>query len=46
MRFSVKKQHDAEIIGYIYRPYIVRNGRIIYPKRAKVFRIPIYAERK
>ena len=28
-------------IMYIFRPYITKKGKRIYPKRAKVFKIPI-----
>lgn len=27
---------------YIFRRYITKNGRRIYPKNGKAFRIPIY----
>ncbi|MGA9363779.1 MAG: hypothetical protein WBW16_05355 [Bacteroidota bacterium] len=26
---------------YIFCAYVVRNGKVIYPKNAKVFRIPL-----
>ena len=26
---------------FIYRAYVVRNGKVIYPKKAKALRIPI-----
>lgn len=26
---------------YIYRPYITKNGIRIYPKKGKVFKIPV-----
>lgn len=36
------KYIQATIVRYIYRPYIRRSGRIIYPRNAKVFRFPVY----
>lgn len=38
MSSNVQKNEDQE---YIYRPYIVKNGVRIYPKKAKVFKIPV-----
>ncbi len=26
---------------YIFRPYITKNGKRIYPKHSKVFKIPV-----
>lgn len=34
----MKKSHNVE---YIFRPYITKNGKRIYPKKSKVFKIPI-----
>lgn len=31
---------------FVYCPYIVKNGKVIYPKKAKVFKIPIYRTKK
>lgn len=36
-----QKDGEEHTVRYIYRPYITRNGRRVYPRRAKVFRIPI-----
>lgn len=36
------KKVKKRIVGYIFRPYITKNGVKIYPKKAKVFRIPVY----
>ena len=36
-----KKEEKKEIQEYIFRPYITRNGVRIYPKNAKMFKIPI-----
>ena len=33
---------QEHIVGFIFRPYFVRNGNIYRPKRAKVFRIPVF----
>ena len=37
----IGKFTQEHIVGYIFRPYFVRKGRIYRPRRAKVFRIPI-----
>lgn len=29
-----------ETVEYIYCPYIIRNGKKIFPKKSKVFRFP------
>lgn len=34
----MKKSEDVE---YIFRPYITKNGKRIYPKKAKFFKIPV-----
>ena len=34
-----KKKNDKK--DYIFRPYITKNGIRIYPKNAKVFKIPV-----
>ncbi len=34
-----KSRKDAQ--GYIFRRYITKNGIRIYPKNAKVFKIPV-----
>lgn len=31
----------TEVVGYIYRKYITKNGKRIYPKNGKCFKIPI-----
>lgn len=36
-----KKENDDEIVEYIFRPYITKNGIRIYPKNGKLFKIPI-----
>lgn len=36
-----KKEKDYEIVEYIFRPYITKNGIRIYPKNGKLFKIPI-----
>jgi hypothetical protein len=36
-----KKEKDEEVIDYIFRPYITKNGVRIYPKNGKLFKIPI-----
>ena len=36
-----KKEKDDEIVEYIFRPYITKNGIWIYPKNGKLFKIPI-----
>ena len=33
-----KKEENKK---YIFRPYITRNGIRIYPKKGKVFKIPV-----
>ena len=30
----------GEAVEYIYSPYIIRNGKKIFPKKSKVFRFP------
>lgn len=39
-----KKEKDDEIVEYIFRPYITKNGVRIYPKNGKLFKIPIKKE--
>ena len=34
-----EKGNDMQV--YIYRRFITRNGKRIYPKRAKAFKIPV-----
>lgn len=36
-----KNEKDDEIVAYIFRPYITKNGIRIYPKNGKLFKIPI-----
>ena len=36
-----KKPKSENETGYIYRRYIMKNGKRVYPKNAKVFKIPI-----
>lgn len=36
-----KKEKDEEVIEYIFRPYITKNGVRIYLKNSKYFKIPI-----
>lgn len=36
-------QEREDGVQYIYCPYIRKNGKIIYPKHSKVFRIPVKA---
>ena len=36
-----KKEKDDEIVEYIFRPYITKNGIRIYPKNSKFLKIPI-----
>lgn len=36
-----KKEKADEIVEYIFRPYITKNGIRIYPKNGKLFKIPI-----
>ncbi len=37
-----KKEHaTSNSVGYIFCKYIKRNGKVIYPKNATCFRIPI-----
>jgi len=37
------KKTAKKVLRWIFRPYItLKNGRVIYPKHARVFRIPIY----
>lgn len=31
---------------YIYCKYIIKNGKVIYPKNAKVFKIPLSSLKK
>ena len=38
---SEKKEKPSKEQFFIFRKYITRNGKRIYPKSAKVFRIPI-----
>ncbi len=33
---------EARVIRWVYARYVRRNGRIIYPRNAKVFRFPVY----
>ena len=33
---------EARVVRYVYAPYVKRFGRIIYPRKAKVFRFPVY----
>lgn len=33
---------QARVVRWVYTKYINRNGRIIYPRNAKVFRFPVY----
>jgi len=40
MAQATKKSH-ADTEEYIFCKYVVRNGKVIYPKKAKVFRIPL-----
>ena len=37
MKESTSQREEQE---YVYCAYIVRNGQVIYPKRAKYFRFP------
>ena len=32
----------ARVIRWVYARYVRRNGRVIYPRNAKVFRFPVY----
>lgn len=32
--------------GFVFCKYVVRNGKTIYPKKAKVFRIPLSSFKK
>lgn len=36
---NLQKNEDNQ--EYIFRPYYVKNGVRIYPKKAKVFKIPV-----
>lgn len=38
---SEKNPKEQGSKGFIYRRYIVKNGRRIYPKKAKAFKIPV-----
>ena len=33
---------QARVIRWVYARYVRRNGRVIYPRNAKVFRFPVY----
>ena len=33
---------QARVLRWVYTPYVRRNGRIVYPRNAKVFRFPVY----
>lgn len=35
----MKKENQKQ--KYIFRPYITKNGKRIYPKNSKVFKIPV-----
>lgn len=37
----MKEEKKPKKLEYIYRRYIIRNGIKIYPKNAKVFKIPV-----
>lgn len=39
----IETQTREEGVLYIYCRYIRKNGKIIYPKHSKVFRIPVKA---
>jgi hypothetical protein len=34
------KNKTSNNSGWVYTPYVTRNGKRIYPKNAKVFRFP------
>lgn len=38
------KKPEKKIVGYIFCPYITKNGKKIYPENSKVFRIPVYGK--
>lgn len=33
---------QARVIRWVYARYVRRNGRVIYPRNAKVFCFPVY----
>lgn len=33
-----------KVIGYIFRPYITKNGKRIYRKNGGMFKIPVYSD--
>lgn len=37
---------STEVVSYIYCRYITKNGKRIYPKNGKCFRIPITPDSK
>lgn len=37
---------ERKVAYYIYRPYITIKGRRIYPKKSKVFRIPVFEDQQ
>ena len=41
MSKSKKVSATNDSVGYIYCRCIKRNGKVIYPKHAKCFRIPV-----
>jgi hypothetical protein len=46
MADATKSAANNSTEGYIFCAYIVRNGKRIYPKKAKVFRIPLNSLKK
>lgn len=41
MEMKKTKPKEKEHLEYIFRRYITKNGVRIYPKKGKVFKIPI-----
>lgn len=44
--FVSEREKRVKDDGFIYRPYITRNGVKIYPKNSRVFKIPIDRDKK
>lgn len=43
MKESTSQRDEQE---YVYCTYIVRNGKVIYPKRSKYFRFPVNGKKQ
>lgn len=44
MGVATEQPNDSK--QYIYCKYIIKNGKVIYPKNAKVFKIPLSSLKK